>query len=98
MARKHGLMGEVNLLGLNSLGENPGLNPFVGALIGGGTANLTSMAVGNLAMFQTMTTRAACPSRRTATCGAFSRASRRRASCGSPVPTARPARRSADNR
>jgi hypothetical protein len=52
--KKHGLMGEVNLLGLNSLGQNPGMSPITGALIGGGVANLSSMAIGNLPMFQSM--------------------------------------------
>jgi hypothetical protein len=51
--RKHGLMGEVNLLGLDSFGQNPGMSPITGALIGGGVANLTALAVGNLSMFQT---------------------------------------------
>jgi hypothetical protein len=53
MRRKHkGLMGEVNLLGLDQFGQNPGMSPITGALIGGGVANLTALAVGNMAMFQ----------------------------------------------
>lgn len=32
------MLGKVNLLGLNSLGQNPGMSPLWGAAIGGGTA------------------------------------------------------------
>jgi len=46
MARK--MLGSVDLLGLNSFGENPGLNPIFGALIGGGVAGITSIAVGHV--------------------------------------------------
>lgn len=44
--RHHGLMGEVNLLGLDSFGQNPGMSPITGALIGGGVAGGTLIAVG----------------------------------------------------
>lgn len=55
MARKkHGLMGEVNLLGLDQFGQNPGMSPITGALIGGGVANVTSLAIGNMNAFQNM--------------------------------------------
>jgi hypothetical protein len=41
---KHGkYLGEINLLGLNEFGQNPGLNPLFGTLIGGGVSSLTSM-------------------------------------------------------
>jgi hypothetical protein len=41
---KHGMyLGEINLLGLNEFGQNPGLHPLFGTLIGGGVASLTSM-------------------------------------------------------
>jgi hypothetical protein len=59
--RKHGLMGEVNLLGLDSFGQNPGMSPITGALIGGGVANLTSLAFGNMTMFQTASTPGGTP-------------------------------------
>jgi hypothetical protein len=62
MARKHkGLMGEVNLLGLDQFGQNPGMSPITGALIGGGVANLTALAVGNMSMFQTPLTPTGTP-------------------------------------
>jgi hypothetical protein len=51
MARKH-LMGEVNLLGLNSLGDPVGMNPLIGVAIGGGAANLTALVLGNMAWAQ----------------------------------------------
>jgi hypothetical protein len=44
--KRHGLMGEVNLLGLDSFGQNPGMSPITGALIGGGVAGGTLIAVG----------------------------------------------------
>jgi hypothetical protein len=46
MARTQ-LLGSVDLLGLNQYGENPGLSPIVGALIGGGVSGITAMAVGH---------------------------------------------------
>jgi hypothetical protein len=39
------LLGSVDLLGLNSFGENPGMNPLWGVAIGGGVSSVTSMAV-----------------------------------------------------
>jgi hypothetical protein len=39
------LLGSVDLLGLNSFGENPGMNPMWGIAIGGGVASVTSMAL-----------------------------------------------------
>jgi len=39
------LLGSVDLLGLNSFGENPGMNPLWGVMIGGSTAGLTSAAL-----------------------------------------------------
>lgn len=47
MARKYKMLGNVDLLGLNEYGKNPGLNPIWGAVIGGGVAGVTSMAVGH---------------------------------------------------
>lgn len=44
MAKKR-LLGSVDLLGLNGLGENPGLNPIFGTLIGGGVSSVTSLAL-----------------------------------------------------
>jgi hypothetical protein len=37
-------LGKVDLLGLNSFGQNPGLSPIWGTMIGGGVAGLTTMA------------------------------------------------------
>lgn len=42
MARPQ-LLGEVNLLGLNQYGQNPGMNPIFGMAIGGGTSAVTSL-------------------------------------------------------
>jgi hypothetical protein len=39
------MIGEVDLLGLDEFGQNPGLSPLYGALIGAGVANLTTIAV-----------------------------------------------------
>ncbi len=39
------LLGNVDLLGLNEFGENPGMNPLYGVLIGGGVSAVTSMAL-----------------------------------------------------
>lgn len=39
------MLGKVDLLGLNNMGNNPGLNPIWGTLIGGGVAGIGSMAV-----------------------------------------------------
>jgi hypothetical protein len=44
MAR-HKMLGNVDLLGLNSFGQPVGLNPIWGALIGGGVAGITKMTV-----------------------------------------------------
>jgi hypothetical protein len=49
MARRRALLGEVTLLGLNEFGQNPGLNPIYGTLIGGGVGAITSMAVARTA-------------------------------------------------
>lgn len=38
-------LGKVDLLGLNSLGQNPGLNPIFGTLIGGGVSAVTTMTL-----------------------------------------------------
>jgi hypothetical protein len=46
MAKKHGLMGELNLLGLGTFGG--GLSPLWGTLIGGGVAGITSMTLGHV--------------------------------------------------
>ena len=43
MARR--MLGQVDLLGLNSLGQNPGLSPIVGAAIGGGAAGVTTITL-----------------------------------------------------
>ena len=43
MAKK--MLGNVDLLGLNHFGQNPGLNPIWGTLIGGGVAGITTMTV-----------------------------------------------------
>lgn len=37
------MLGKVDLLGLNSLGQNPGLNPIWGTLIGGGSAGVATI-------------------------------------------------------
>ncbi len=47
--KRHGLMGDVNLLGLDDFGQNPGLSPITGALIGGGVAGGTSILLGHMA-------------------------------------------------
>jgi len=39
------LLGNVDLLGLNEFGENPGMNPLYGVLIGGGVSSVTAMAL-----------------------------------------------------
>src|SRR5262245_14670669 len=39
------LLGNVDLLGLNSFGENPGLNPLWGVMIGGSVSGLTAAAL-----------------------------------------------------
>lgn len=49
MARRHKLLGEVSLLGLNEFGQNPGLDEKYGILVGGGVAAITSMLVGHTA-------------------------------------------------
>lgn len=38
-------LGKVDLLGLNSFGQNPGLNPIWGTLIGGGVAGSTTLVL-----------------------------------------------------
>jgi len=43
------MLGHVDLLGLNQMGNNPGLNPIWGTLIGGGVSSVTSMVVGHTA-------------------------------------------------
>lgn len=43
------LLGKVDLLGLNQYGQNPGMNPMWGFVIGGGTAGITSIAMRRLA-------------------------------------------------
>jgi hypothetical protein len=45
MAKRKSL-GSVDLLGLNAFGQNPGLSPIYGALIGGGTSNLVALLAG----------------------------------------------------
>jgi hypothetical protein len=47
MAR-HKMLGSVDLLGLETFGQGRGLNPIWGALIGGGTSSLTSLALGHM--------------------------------------------------
>lgn len=42
---KHKMLGNVDLLGLNSFGQNPGMSPILGAVIGGGTAGITTLAL-----------------------------------------------------
>ncbi len=39
------LLGNVDLLGLNSFGENPGMNPLWGVVIGGSVSGITSTAL-----------------------------------------------------
>lgn len=41
------MLGKVDLLGLNDFGQNPGLNPIWGAVIGGGVAGVSSMVAGH---------------------------------------------------
>lgn len=48
MAKRHRLLGEVNLLGLDEFGQNPGMSPLWGAAIGGGVAGVTSIAIGHM--------------------------------------------------
>jgi hypothetical protein len=38
-------LGSVDLLGLNSLGQNPGMNPIIGAAIGGGVSFVSTVAL-----------------------------------------------------
>lgn len=47
MARK--MLGSVDLLGLNAFGENPGMNPLWGTVIGGSVSALTSITLGHVA-------------------------------------------------
>lgn len=42
MARRR-MLGNVDLLGLNNMGNNPGMSPIWGALIGGGTSGVTTI-------------------------------------------------------
>lgn len=44
MARRR-MLGSVDLLGLNSFGQNPGMSPIWGSLIGGGVAGVTSLVL-----------------------------------------------------
>ena len=53
MARK--MLGKVDLLGLNSFGNPVGLNPIWGALIGGGVAGVTSLAISHNSTGSTQT-------------------------------------------
>jgi len=46
MRRKYKMLGNVDLLGLNEYGNNPGLSPIWGTLIGGGVAGVTSLVAG----------------------------------------------------
>lgn len=45
MARRRRMLGSVNLLGLNNFGQNPGMNPIYGAIIGGGVAGTTTIVM-----------------------------------------------------
>jgi hypothetical protein len=49
------LLGNVDLLGLNQFGENPGMNPLYGVLIGGGVAGGTSLLLSRGAPTSTAT-------------------------------------------
>lgn len=51
------MLGKVDLLGLNNFGNPVGLSPIWGALIGGGVAGITSMAVGHTATGKTQQNR-----------------------------------------
>lgn len=42
MARRRRMLGSVNLLGLNEFGQNPGMSPIWGVVIGGGVAGTTT--------------------------------------------------------
>jgi hypothetical protein len=42
---KPSLLGDVDLLGLNQFGENPGMNPLWGMVIGGSVSGITSTAL-----------------------------------------------------
>lgn len=44
---KKRMLGNVDLLGLNQMGNNPGLNPIWGVAIGGGVSGITSLALGH---------------------------------------------------
>lgn len=47
MARRRRMLGSVgvDLLGLNAFGNNPGMNPIFGMLIGGGTSGVATIAL-----------------------------------------------------
>lgn len=42
------MLGEVDLLGLNQFGENPGISPIYGTLIGGGVASVAKVALARM--------------------------------------------------
>lgn len=44
MAKRHKMLGSVDLFGLNQFGQNPGISPIYGTLIGGGVAATASFA------------------------------------------------------
>lgn len=48
--RHHKMLGSVDLFGLNQFGQNPGLSPIYGALIGGGVSSVASFAAGKTHM------------------------------------------------
>ncbi len=45
MARRRRALGSVDLLGLNSFGQNPGMSPIFGFVIGGGVSTVTTLAL-----------------------------------------------------
>jgi hypothetical protein len=49
--KRHSLLGQPTLLGLDEFGQNPGMSPITGALIGGGVAGGTSILIGHVNAF-----------------------------------------------
>ena len=47
--RRHKMLGSVDLFGLNAFGQNPGLSPIYGTLIGAGAASIGGFAAGKSA-------------------------------------------------
>jgi hypothetical protein len=54
---RYKMLGNVNLLGLNEYGRNPGMSPMWGALIGGGVSGGVSLALGHMTTGRTQQNR-----------------------------------------